>query len=98
MASKIICLIVISLFSTGLFSQETPILQESFLEAEYFFMKQDYSDALPAYLQLYEKMPDNANLAFRIGVCYLNIAGKKNLRQENHEPRVYGHGRATAEL
>ena len=31
------------------------------------------------YLQLYEKMPDNANLAYCIGVCYLNIPGKKNL-------------------
>jgi tetratricopeptide (TPR) repeat protein len=88
MASKIICLIVISLFSTGLFSQETKILQESFLEAEYFFMKQDYSDALPTYLQLYEKMPDNSNLAFRIGVCYLNVAGKKNLSMSYLEAAV----------
>jgi len=42
-------------------------------------MYQDYSDALPTYLQLFEKMPESANLAFRIGVCYLNIAGKRNL-------------------
>lgn len=88
MANKIICLIVTSLFSIGLFSQETKILQESFLDAEYFFMKQDYSDALPTYLQLYDKMPDNANLAFRIGVCYLNIAGKKNLSMSYLEAAV----------
>ena len=79
MSKKIVCLIVAALFSLTLLSQEVRNLQDNFLEAEYFFMYEDYSDALPIYLQLYEKMPDNTNLAFRIGVCYLNIAGKKNL-------------------
>jgi len=50
-----------------------------YLEAEYFLMREDYSDALADYLQLYEKMPDNANLAYCIGICYLNIPGRKNL-------------------
>ena len=79
MSKKIVCLIVTILFSLALLSQEVKNLQDSFLEAEYFFVNQDYSDALSTYLQLYEKMPESANLAFRIGVCYLNIAGKKNL-------------------
>jgi tetratricopeptide (TPR) repeat protein len=79
MIKKIVCLIVIVLITLTLLSQETKSQQESFLEAEYFFMYENYSDALPMYLKLYEKIPDNANLAFRIGVCYLNIAGKKNL-------------------
>ena len=42
-------------------------------------MREDYSDAIGYYLQLYEKLPDNYNLAYCIGVCYLNIPGKKNL-------------------
>jgi hypothetical protein len=42
-------------------------------------MTENYTDALTYYLQLYEKMPDNQNLAYCIGVCYLNIPGKKNL-------------------
>jgi hypothetical protein len=79
MSKKFVCLIVATLLSLTLLSQETKNLQDSFLEAEYFFMYEDYSDALPIYLQLYEKMPENANLAFRIGFCYLNIPGKKNL-------------------
>ena len=79
MSKKIVCLVVTMFFSLVLLSQDVKKLQDSFLEAEYFFMNQNYSDALPAYLQLYEKMPESANLAFRIGVCYLNIAGKKNL-------------------
>jgi tetratricopeptide (TPR) repeat protein len=79
MSKKIVFLIVTSLFTLALLSQDAKLQQESFLEAEYFFMYENYSDALPVYLQLFEKMPENANLAFRIGVCYLNIAGKKNL-------------------
>jgi tetratricopeptide (TPR) repeat protein len=79
MSKKIVCLLFATLFSINLFSQDIKNLQENFLEAEYFFLYEDYSDALPTYLQLYEKMPENANIAFRIGVCYLNIPAKKNL-------------------
>lgn len=78
MSKRFVCLIVAMIFAFSITAQDTKSLQDTFLEAEYFFMYEDYSDALPYYLQLYEKMPDNANLAFRIGVCYLNIAGKKN--------------------
>jgi tetratricopeptide (TPR) repeat protein len=76
MSKRIVFLIVTTLFTLTILSQEVKNLQESFLEAEYFFMNEDYSDALPIYIQ---KMPQNANLAFRIGSCYLNIPGKKNL-------------------
>jgi hypothetical protein len=61
------------------FAQGTKGLQDSFLEAEFFLMNEDYSDAINFYTQLYEKLPDNSNIAFCIGVCYLNIPGKKNL-------------------
>ncbi len=63
-------------------AQDTRSLQDAFLEAEYFFVQDDYQDALPIYLTTYEKLPDNANLAYRIGVCYINIEGKKNLSIE----------------
>jgi tetratricopeptide (TPR) repeat protein len=79
MSKKMIFLIVALIFSLTLKAQDNKNLQDSFLEAEYFFMNEDYSDALNYYLQLYEKLPDNANLAHRIGACYLNIPGKKNL-------------------
>lgn len=78
--SKIaVCLVVTTVFSISVFAQDNKSLQDSFLEAEYFLMNGDYSDALTYYLPLYEKFPDNANLSYCIGVCYLNIQGKKNL-------------------
>ncbi len=64
------------------FAQDIKSLQGVFSEAEYFFVNDDYPDALPYYLQIYEKLPDNANIAYRIGACYMNINGKKNLAIE----------------
>jgi tetratricopeptide (TPR) repeat protein len=72
------CLLFAYVSFSALFSQETSELQEKFLEAEYFLMNEDYQDALGLYQQLYEQLPDNANLAHSIGICYLNIEGKKN--------------------
>ncbi len=59
-------------------SQDNIRLQEAFYEAEYFLMRGDYSDALPYYQGIYSAMPENASIAFRIGICYLNIPGSKN--------------------
>ena len=79
MFRRIITFFFILLFSILIFSQETTTLQDNFIEGEYFFVNGDYQDALPFYLDLYEKIPENANIAYRIGACYLNITGKKNL-------------------
>ena len=79
MSKRFVCLFIAVVFSLSLFAQENNNLQATFIEAEYFLMNEDYSDALVNYLQLYDKLPDNANLAYCIGVCYLNIPGKKNL-------------------
>ena len=72
-------LIVLSMFCSSSGAQGIRNLQKTFLETEYFFLNEDYQDALPFYLQLYKKIPDNANLAYRIGTCYLNIPGKKDM-------------------
>jgi tetratricopeptide (TPR) repeat protein len=88
MSKRAICLLVALIFILPVYSQENKEQQESFLEAEYFMMNEDYSDALTYYLQLYDKLPDNANLAYCIGVCYLNIPSKKNMAVEYLESAV----------
>lgn len=72
-------LLLILIFAYSLPAQDNRSLQDIFLEAEYFFLNEAYADALPMYQQIYEKMPENANVAYQIGVCYLNISGKKKL-------------------
>ena len=72
-------LLVTLLFFSIVSAQDYKLLQEKFLESEYFFVMEEYSDAVINYLQVYSEVPENANIAFRIGICYLNIPGKKDL-------------------
>jgi tetratricopeptide (TPR) repeat protein len=79
MRRKTVLFLITISFPVCLLSQDIKPLQDIYIEAEYFFMNEDYPDALLYYLQLYEKLPESANIAYRIGDCYLNINGKKNL-------------------
>ncbi len=68
------------IFSYPIYSQEKEQvnLKETFLDAEYFYAQEAYADALYDYLELYNNgFKDNANINYRIGVCYLNIPGQK---------------------
>jgi outer membrane protein OmpA-like peptidoglycan-associated protein len=54
-------------------------LKEYFIDAEYFFAQETYVDALYDYLEIYSNgYKDNANINYRIGICYLNIPGQKD--------------------
>jgi len=54
-------------------------LKEYFLDAEFFFAQEEYVDALYDYMELYNNgFRDNANINYRIGICYLNIPGQKD--------------------
>jgi outer membrane protein OmpA-like peptidoglycan-associated protein len=53
-------------------------LKEFFYDAEYFFAREEYIDALYDYNELYKNgYNENANINYRMGVCYLNIPGVK---------------------
>lgn len=43
-----------------------------FIDAEYFFMNDDYEKALPLYQKINEADTSNYNVIYRIGLCYLN--------------------------
>ena len=61
------------------FTQEyQEILRDVFYEGEFFLMEESYVDALGEYQKLLTRgHADNANVNYRIGVCYLNIPGEK---------------------
>jgi outer membrane protein OmpA-like peptidoglycan-associated protein len=46
-------------------------------EAEEYLNAEEYIEALPLYLLLEKKEITNANIYYKIGICYLNIRGKK---------------------
>ncbi len=51
--------------------------KKKFVDAEYYFLWEEFSEALPIYLQLLKMEPDNANLNYRTGICYLHIPDPK---------------------
>ena len=71
--SLLLCMII----SFSLYSQGEPNYREMFLEAESYFLFEEYNEALPLYLRLNEKFPENDNINFKIGVCYLNNSYEK---------------------
>jgi hypothetical protein len=79
MIKQSIFLILATVMTLCLQAQDNSRLEEAFFDAEYFLLNGDYSDALPYYQGIYSAMPENAMIAYRIGLCYLNIEGKKNL-------------------
>jgi hypothetical protein len=73
----LLCLLVTSA-SGNIFAQSKAELKNSFYDAESWILFEAYKDALPLYMQLLEKYPDNANFKYRIGQCYLNTPGEKD--------------------
>jgi len=53
-------------------AQDNDSFKETFLEAESYFLFEEYADALPLYQQLLRSDPGNYNISYKIGVCYLN--------------------------
>ncbi|MFC2081179.1 hypothetical protein ACFLR8_03115 [Bacteroidota bacterium] len=63
-------------FSQSLFSQNSDP-EELFSEGEFFFLSEEYEEALYYYLQLVEQFPDHANFNFKVGNTYLEIPGQE---------------------
>ncbi|MGC9344804.1 MAG: tetratricopeptide repeat protein, partial [Bacteroidales bacterium] len=59
-------------------TEEEEESQINFYDGEFFLAEEDYRDALQAFIKVYEAgYQDNANVNYRIGICYLNIPGEK---------------------
>ena len=60
------------------FTQPEGNFRELFLYAESEFLFEEYAEALPTYLRLNKQYPDNDNVNYKIGVCYLNDPYEKD--------------------
>jgi tetratricopeptide (TPR) repeat protein len=45
--------------------------------ADYFLMRNEFDKALEIYLRVFQSEPENADIMYRIGVCYLNSEDDK---------------------
>jgi tetratricopeptide (TPR) repeat protein len=75
---RVILIALVSILgSFSAFSQYKDALKETFYEAEYYILYEDYNEALSLYLNLLNNGLDNAYINHRIGECYLQIPGQK---------------------
>jgi outer membrane protein OmpA-like peptidoglycan-associated protein/tetratricopeptide (TPR) repeat protein len=73
----ILVVMIAALFKVN--AQQSDKLKQLFLDGEYFFLYEDYEEALYSYNTLYKRGYDeNGNINYRIGQCYLNISGEKD--------------------
>jgi outer membrane protein OmpA-like peptidoglycan-associated protein/tetratricopeptide (TPR) repeat protein len=71
----VLMLVLVSV-SNILFSQT--VIKEDFFDAEFFLSEEDYREALYSFQKVYKAgYQDNANINYRIGICYLNLPGQK---------------------
>ena len=64
--------LILILFPGNMLAQRDS-LRTLFLDAESWFLFEEYADALPLYMALYESDPGNDNLNYRIGICLFMI-------------------------
>lgn len=74
---SLLTFLLILAVSNDLLSQSRRENKKNFYEAESWVLFEDYKEALPLYLGLYKIYPNNSNLKYRIGQCYINIPGEK---------------------
>lgn len=51
--------------------------KDLYKDADYYFLFEDYTQALPIYEELYQSDTTNANVSYHIGLCYLYLLSKE---------------------
>ena len=64
-------------FITSIFCQEASNLDETLEDGNFFFFREDYVEAAYLYNNLVGTDRMNANIQYKLGICYLNIPGEE---------------------
>ena len=70
--------LLLTLLVGNAISQITGEFREMFLEAESYYLFEEYIEALPYYEPINKQYPDNDNINYKIGVCYLHLPFRKS--------------------
>jgi len=69
---------LIFLLTPALIFAQRDSLRKAYLDAESWFLFEEYADALPLYESLLKSDPGNDNLKYKIGICLLNNPYQKD--------------------
>ena len=71
-------LLLVLIYPANLLNAQKDEARLDFYDGEFFLSNEAYEDALLSFKKVYDAgYQDNANLNYRMGVCYLNIEGQK---------------------
>jgi tetratricopeptide (TPR) repeat protein len=87
---KLIAFIILLLLPSISFCQDEEKIRSLFVEAESYFLFEEYKDALPLYQRILAVNPDNYNISYKIGICYLNDNYQKSKSISYLEKAVKG--------
>jgi tetratricopeptide (TPR) repeat protein len=74
-----------------LYSQQEDVkLKQLFVEAESYFLFEEYKDALPLYQRILNADPENYSIQYKVGICYLNDPYQKHKSVQYLEKAVNG--------
>jgi tetratricopeptide (TPR) repeat protein len=76
MKMALVILVLSGLFLSG-HGQTLPKNDPLKLDADYYLMDKDFKKALNNYLTVLKTEPDNADVKYKIGICYLNSENEK---------------------
>jgi len=79
--------IVVSL-SINALGQTKQDLKKVFVNAEFSILYEEYREALPLFLELYNSGRKDANINHRLGMCYLNIPNQKDKAVKHLEEAI----------
>jgi len=81
-------LIIFILISKVTFAQSAKEVKNLYAQAESYYLYEQYELANPIYLTIAAFQPENCNVKYKIGVCYLNIPDEKSKAIEFLEAAV----------
>lgn len=81
-------LLTLIIFPSVASAQTSQEVKEMFVQAEAYYLYGDYELANPLYLTLAAYIPDNFNIIYKIGDCYVNIPDEKTKAIEFLEKAV----------
>lgn len=67
-----VILLFLAITAGSVFAQDNINLKSMLVEAESYYIYEEYKEALPIYLKINKIDPENDNVTFKIGICYLN--------------------------
>ncbi|MGD9976678.1 MAG: hypothetical protein AB7S54_01960 [Bacteroidales bacterium] len=90
MRTRLLLILIFLLLLKNVSGQKDSYFKRVFVDAEYYLLYEEYRDALPLYLEIYKAYPSNNNLAYRIGLCYLNTPNEKSKSIPYFEKAITG--------